>query len=157
MLPKKLSFIKFQQYYSTYLTFRQKYLKNKIFLSRAGVNDPLLRSIYELKLNRLNLPLFIGVPTKLSYTIPLFAVEWQVALFYYASIQKVRISTLSLEDIKGFLQWLQQECTSNQITAVLNYLEWLNMIGVSDVEDMIKQDKIIEALYSHLVALSYEN
>ena len=29
MLPKKLTFIKFQQYYSTYLTYRQKYLTNE--------------------------------------------------------------------------------------------------------------------------------
>ena len=157
MLPKKLTFIKFQQYYSTYLTYRQKYITNKIFRSRAGVNDPLLRSIYELKLNRLDLPLYIGVPTKLSYCIPLFAVEWQMALFYYASIQKVALNTLSREDIERFLKWLQQECTSNQITAVLNYREWLNMIGVSDVRSPIKQDKIIESLYMHLVALSLDN
>ena len=31
------------------------------------------------------------------------------------------------------------------------------MIGVSDVKGIIKQDKIIEALFMHLVALSYEN
>lgn len=157
MYPKKMSFIKFQQYYSTYLTFRQKYLNNKIFLSRTGVNDPLLRSIYELRLNRLDLPLYIGVPTKLSYCIPLFAVEWQMALFYYVSIYRIGIDSLSLEDIENFLKWLRQECTSNQINAVLNYCEWLNMIGVTNVKGYVKRDKIIEALYMHLVALSFDN
>ena len=156
-LPKKMTFIKFQQYYSTYLTYRQKYLTNKILLSRAGANDPLLRSIYELRLNRLNLPLFIGVPTNLSYAIPLFAVEWQMALFYYVSLQNTDINSLSLEEIATYLHWLLKECTSNQIKAVLNYREWLNMIGVTNEKSNIKQDKIIEALYMHLVALSFDN
>lgn len=153
MNPKKLSFSKFQLHYSTYLTYRQKYVTNKVFISRTGVNDPLLRSVYELQLNRLELPLFLGVPTKLSQAIPIFQIEWQTALFYFLRLHNLHLQIVDIKHIKQFLRWLRQECTNNQVKAVLNYIEWLKMINITDVTSLVKHEKIVESLYIHLVAL----
>lgn len=150
--PTNLSFAKFRQQMLGYFSHRENYLLRKLQHSKLGVRDPLLRSIYELRLNRLQLPIFLGVPTKNVYCIPASAVIWQTALFYFAKLNTTLITQFTTEQLANFLRWMEFEQSDEALSALFYYIEWLNGIGIHEIQGGISKDKIIEALFSHLVA-----
>ncbi len=63
-LPKILTRDEFLKYFKSYLNSKERYLNYRLLLSKKGVNDLFLRSVYELRLSFSSLPTFIGVPLK---------------------------------------------------------------------------------------------
>lgn len=150
--PTNLPFAKFRQQMLAYFSHRENYLIRKIQHSKLGVRDPLLRSIYELRLNRLQLPLFLGVPTKNVHQILAATVIWQTALFYYAKLNTTVITQLTTAQLAHFLRWMEYEQNDEALMALFYYIEWLKGVGIHEIQGDISKDKIIEALFLHLVA-----
>jgi len=155
--PKIASFSQFLLMLKIYKKRTQTYVENKIYTSSKGVNDILLRSIYELKLNRYLLPIFIGVPTKYAVYMEMAAVEWQTALFYYCKIHKQPVLQFTIYDMKHFIKWLNLEPSNEKIQAINSYIQLLKELGINDVNLKISEQIVFEKLYKQLVAICSEN
>lgn len=155
--PDRIPFEKFVSLMNKFFIYRESYLNRRLFLSRSGVQDILLRSIYELKLNRFQLPNYLGVPSRDMQNIPMFAVEWQAALFYFAKIKDQSLHQFNNSKIRDFLEWIHLEPTNQCVLAVNHYIKWLKEVGVGEITPSIVHSKLIESLYTHLVAIWCEN
>ncbi len=91
--------------FNQYSDYRKQYLHGRLFYSRKGVNDLFLRAIYELRLQRGNLPLYIGVPVRHAKAIPMFSVEWQLLLFYFIRCHGLTIGSINESTKHYFLTW----------------------------------------------------
>ena len=155
--PKKMSFSKFLLLIKLYKKRTQAYVENKIYISTKGVKDILLRSIYELKLNRFIMPIFLGLPTLYAKAIEMVAIEWQTALFYYGQLHQKRVLQFTIYDIEQYLKWLNVEPTNTKIKSVNSYIQLLGELNIVDVNQKITEQIVFEKLYNHLVAISSEN
>ena len=151
--PKKMSFSKFLPLIKLYKKRTQAYVENKIYRSTKGVKDILLRSIYELKLNRVEMPIFLGLPTLYAKAMVMVAVEWQTALFYYGRIHQKQVLQFTNYDMKQFLKWLNIDSSDIKIKAVNNYIQLLRELDIEDVNKIIQEQIVFEKLHHHLVAL----
>lgn len=155
--PKRASFSQFLSMLKIYKKRTQTYVENKIYISSKGVNDVLLRSIYELKLNRFILPIFIGVPTKYAMYMEMAAVEWQTALFYYCHLHQKHVSQITNYDMTHFIRWLNLEPSNEKIQAIDSYIKLLKELAISDVNERTSELTVFEKLYQQLVAICSEN
>lgn len=155
--PKMPTYSQFLSMVNLYKKRTQKYVENKIYTSTKGVNDLLLRSIYELKLNRFSMPVFIGLPTPDAMHMQMVAVEWQTALFYYCQLHQKQILQLTIYNINHFIRWLNLEHSNKKIQAVISYVELLKKLNIRDVNGKISEQMVVEKLYSQLVAICSEN
>ena len=64
--PKTPSDEELRQYVTIYLSGRTNFLKSRVLLNRKGINDPFLRSCYDLRMLPMDLPLWIGLPVPFS-------------------------------------------------------------------------------------------
>ena len=135
----------------------QSYVENKIYTTQKGVNDILLRSIYELKLNRFNMPIFLGIPTQYAMYMKMMAIEWQSALFYYCQQHQKHLVQLSVYDMKHFIKWLNLEQSNERIQAINSYVLFLKELGIGDVNNQLAEQTLFEKLYYQLVAKCSEN
>ncbi len=149
--PRKASFSNFLPMLKLYKSRTQTYVENKIYISSKGVNDILLRSIYELKLNRYFMPIFIGLPTKYAMYMDMMAVEWQAAFFYYCQMYKKHILQLSIYDMKHFIKWLNVEPTKEKIQAIHSYVQLLHALGIRDVNEKVSEQIVFETLFNNVV------
>ena len=155
--PKRPSFSQFLSILKIYKKRTQTYVENKIYTSSKGVNDILMRSIYELKLNRYLLPIFIGVPTKYAMYMEVVAVEWQTALFYYCQIYQKQVLQFTMYDMEHFIKWLKLELSNEKIQAVNSYIQLLKELAINNVNIKISEQIVFEKLYKQLVAICSEN
>ena len=155
--PKRMSFSRFLSLIKLYKKRTQAYVENKIYISTKGVKDILLRSVYELKLNRFVMPIFLGLPTLYSNNMEMVAVEWQTALFYYGRIHQKQILQFTIYEIEQFLKWLNVEPTNTKIKCVNSYIQLLRELNIVDVNQKITEQLVFEKLHHQLVAISLEN
>ena len=155
--PKRASFSQYLSMLKIYKKRTQTYVENKIYTSSKGVNDILMRSIYELKLNRYLLPIFIGVPTKYAMYMEVVAVEWQTALFYYCQIYQKQVLQFTMYDMEHFIKWLKLELSNEKIQAVNSYIQLLKELAINNVNIKISEQIVFEKLYKQLVAICSEN
>lgn len=151
--PKRASFTQFLSLLKLYKRRTQMYVKNKVYYQSNGVNDILLRSIYELKLDRFVMPIFLGLPTKYAKAMEMVAVEWQTGLFYYAEKRQKSILQFTLFDINHFLKWLKIEPTNLKIASVYSYIQLLKALNIDSVNVKITEQNVLEKLHNHLVAI----
>lgn len=151
-LPKTLMRNEFLQYMKTYHLTKEKYLKSRVLLSRKGVNDILLRSVYELRLNLSSLPNYIGIPIRGSEELKLFNVEWQTALFYFVQFNGIKISTLTQDSIYQFLEWAKLNKSYRAISVVQEYCNFLLSLSVEHLTSSVSSNQVVSQLYSQFLA-----
>lgn len=155
-LPKVISKKEFSQYVLLYHSYAHNYLKSRVLLSRKGVNDLFLRSVYELRLNIQALPKFIGVPVQESDAINLYSAEWQAALFYFLRQHHLTISEMNNQSIHNFLKWANLLYSKRTISAVKNYCYILESLSINDPHQSYRDEEIVNQLYSHFLAINYK-
>ena len=64
---------------------RKEYVYRSVRYNRRGVQHPLLRSCYEMRLSPFHLPHWIGQPVPHSDAFSEHDLEWQVTWYYYVS------------------------------------------------------------------------
>ncbi len=156
-LPKVINKKEFSQYVLLYRAFTHNYLKSRVLLSRKGVNDLFLRSIYELRLNIQSLPNYIGVPIRESDAINNFSVEWQAALFYFLQIYNLTISMINKQSISYFLKWANINNTKRAFSAVHSYCRLLQLLSIDGPHDVCREEEVENQLYSHFLANNYKS
>ena len=152
-VPKLLSKPTYQMILMRYTTYRDQYVRSRSLLSRKGVGDLLLRSIYELRLRTDQLPCFIGIPMHNSETIDLLSVEWQVALFYFMHSHNLTPQTMNVQAIPYFFKWAKIAHCAQANEVVVHYIQLLNALQVQHAHSYVPQYKLFEILYSELVAI----
>ena len=150
--PKNLKRNEFLHYYKTYLVSKENFLNYRLLISKKGINDLFLRSVYELRLSLSSLPPFLGLPLKGNESLKMFAVEWQTALFYFAHVNKLEIDLLDKRAIQYFLDWAKLSNTNESIALVLDYCKLLKQIEIQHVYSSMKPVNLIDLLYTQFLA-----
>ncbi|HWK22472.1 MAG TPA: competence protein CoiA family protein [Ureibacillus sp.] len=151
--PKQITISEFKQFFLIYQQVKHNYLKRRVLLSRTGVNDLLLRSAYELRMDLNTLPNYIGIPIKGSEILKEFSVDWQLALFFYIYTTKIEINNLSGQTIYDYLKWARMPVVKEAFEAVNNYCKLLKKLSVKHSYQTIQEHKLMEVLYTHFLAL----
>ena len=152
-LPKKLSREEYARYLMFYNKAKHNYLKSRVLISRKGVMDLLLRSIYELRLNLHSLPYYIGVPLRGSEVIELFSVDWQLALFYFLRVYQIPVEAINDKIITHFLAWSKINGSMEAIKVVMDYSELLKALSIQNANQKISKDQVDNYLYSQFLAI----
>lgn len=156
-VPKRLTKKEYKLLWIVYKLHRQRFLKSRLLLSRSGVNDLFLRSMYELRLGREFLPTFIGIPIFGSKAIPTFSAEWQLSLFYFLHLTNLTLKQVNDQAIHTFLRWGKLPESNSAHETVSRYIAFLKKIGVHYIHTEIKNDTIFTYLYSEYIAFLQEN
>lgn len=152
-VPKRLTKHTYKMMLMRYQAFREQFLHSRLLLSRKGVNDLFLRSLYELRLNRNSLPIFLGVPTEGAAAIALFTVEWQTLLFYFMHSHNLTTQQLNKNALPYFFRWANIPYSELAGEAVGNYILLLKNLSVEHTYSSVSQYQLLETLYSGLVAI----
>lgn len=156
-VPKTIIRNEFTQYVLLYHAFTHNYLKSRVLLSRKGVKDLFLRSIYELRLNIQSLPKFIGVPVQDSDAINCLALEWQASLFYFLHLNQLSVSAMTNQSIHYFLKWANLVETNQAFRAVQNYCHVLQSLSINHPHQSFHEEDLADKLYSHFLAINYKS
>lgn len=143
--PKPLSKEDFKRYWHLYKKTGEQYMYQRLLRSKTGVQDPFLRSCYEMGFTLESVPMHVGLPVKSAEAIPYFSIEWQTMLHYFCKQLQVQLQELCKGDLQLFLRQLEVEPSEEAIQAVKNYSAVLDKSSVSD---------ICEQLYAHLFAIT---
>ncbi|MFJ7950863.1 competence protein CoiA [Lysinibacillus sp. NPDC096418] len=119
--PKPLSRDDFKRYWQLYKKTGEQYMYQRLLRSKNGVQDPFLRSCYEMRFALESMPSYVGLPVKNIEAIPCFSVEWQTLLHYFCRQLQLHPNELCKDDVRLFLRQLDVEPTEGAIQAVKNY------------------------------------
>ena len=119
--PKPLSKVDFKRYWHLYKKTGEQYMYQRLLRSKIGVQDPFLRSCYEMGFSLERMPLYVGLPVKNAEAIPCFSIEWQTMLHYFCRQLQLQPQELSKGDLQLFLHQLGVEPTEEAVQAVRNY------------------------------------
>ena len=156
-VPKRLTIKEYKRLWIVYQMHRDRFVKSRLLLSRSGVNDLFLRSIYELRLARDVLPKFIGIPVFGSESIPLFGVEWQLNLFHFLHVTNLKLTQLNDQAIHAFMRSIKLPDDNIVHQTVSRYIAFLRKIGVHYIHTEIEDEEIFSNLYSEYIAFLQGN
>ncbi|MEK4424180.1 competence protein CoiA [Solibacillus sp. FSL K6-1523] len=152
-VPKKITENQFKGMLTRFLAYRFQYLHARLLLSRRGVNDTLLRAIYELKLTVSKLPNFIGIPLSNNEQSDIFCVEWQLQLFYFMERHQLTPQTFHLKAIPYFLEWSKMLENDDLLRAVTQYLMVLRKLEIETIHGEVPSEQLFSVLYEELFAI----
>lgn len=151
-LPKTLTAKEFSSLFQAYHHFIQRFLKSRVLLSRKGVNDLFLRSVYELRLDIQNLPTFLGVPMPGNEELGDCAVEWQTELLYFIHCNGIKVHASDQKLLHNFFRWSKRKCTKDALQVVIRFVELLNELAVEDEKSPVEEKHLEEVLYRQFLA-----
>ncbi|MER2190962.1 MAG: competence protein CoiA family protein [Solibacillus sp.] len=152
-VPQRLAFDLFQTLFARYKQENTQYLHARLMFSRGGVQDDLLRAMYELRLSRDNLPLFIGVMINGQESMTKPAVEWQILLFYYIFLYRFTFSGLTDDIVFYFLDWANLSTTKQAQQTVTRYVRLLVQLKIEGASSNIDEGLLIKHVYDELFAI----
>ncbi|MFJ8234587.1 competence protein CoiA [Ureibacillus sp. NPDC094379] len=156
-LTKQLTSNEFFLYMKAYDDLKARYMRSRVLVSRKGVQDLFLRSIYELRLNINSLPIFIGVPLKGNEAMNIFSTEWQAILLYFGHLHEVPISMMKRSLIRYFLKWANLPETENALKIVEVYCDFLQQLKIENVYSSVSSDRLVFQLYNQFLANNWRN
>ncbi|TQE91362.1 hypothetical protein FKZ59_05115 [Ureibacillus terrenus] len=156
-LPKSYSTDEFSKVLKAYHLFIKHFLRSRVLLSRKGVNDLFLRSVYELRLNLEHLPSFLGVPICGNEALKVCAVEWQTELMYFIGLCGIKVHAINRAVISDFFRWSNRICTEDALLPVLRFVRLLQELGVENAESSVKQPQLEELLYRQFLATNVKD
>lgn len=128
-------------------------IKTKFYYGQAKVQDLLWRSLYELRLNYMNLPIFVGVPIRGSDQISDSTLEWQIALHFFSQLHGLKVYELTDKDIYNYCKWGDFDSELQQTMLVIKrYIQILKQGQIDTVHSIVEQEKFIKLLYEQFVA-----
>ncbi|MGN7116331.1 competence protein CoiA [Lysinibacillus odysseyi] len=151
--PKKMRKEGFNEMFSEYTRYRLRFLKNRLFYSQKGVSDLFLRAVYELRLPREKLPLFIGIPVTQASGIPVFSAEWQLLFFYFLYCHGLSATQVREDTMKYFLSWAGFPVTEQACRAVTEYIRILEKLSIRKVESSYSMEQLIELVFDQIIAI----
>ncbi|WP_445013744.1 competence protein CoiA [Ureibacillus sinduriensis] len=152
-LPKPITNEEFHQYWQILQQTKHNYLQKRVLFTRSGLNDLLLRSAYELRMNLHSLPNYIGVPLKGSEVLKLSCIDWQLAIFYFLHLTKIELRQMKGETLYYFLKWANLPQSRIAYEAVSNYCDILEELSIQHCYQTIEEEKLLAVLYHHFLAM----
>ncbi|HWL12749.1 MAG TPA: competence protein CoiA family protein, partial [Ureibacillus sp.] len=152
-IPKPVTKPEFKQFLLIYQQVKHNYLQARVLLSRSGVNDVLLRSAYELRMNLHALPNYIGIPIKGSEALNVFSIDWQIAVFYFVHTTQISIQQMKGQSIYYFLKWARLPETRSAYEAVFHYCRMLDALSIEHPYQAIQEENLITQIYTHFLAI----
>ncbi|MGE7622549.1 competence protein CoiA [Viridibacillus sp. NPDC096237] len=148
----------FGLYWQVHLHIRNRFLRQRFYLSRKGVQDLLLKGCYSARMGLEQLPLFIGLPVRNAQYIDVYILEWQASFFFF--LQDCQKSILQVDDelISIFMK-------NNQFyfhdergkEAILHYISLLKKLHIHSIHSSTKEAEILQLLHNEFLAKCYEN
>ncbi|MHA6258456.1 competence protein CoiA [Sporosarcina sp. CAU 1771] len=140
-------------YVKAFLKSRLKFLQTRVLVNRRGINDPFLRSCYELRLVPAELPLWIGVPVPFSNAFREHICEWQMQLVLFLRRNEIGVKGLTKNHIRRFV-FRNENISDDQVKACLAYRDLLITIGVESPYKMVSfgEEKIVRLFAERFLA-----
>lgn len=152
--PKRMKKEGLIEMLSEYTRYRLKFLRSRLFYSQKGVNDLFLRAVYELRLPREKLPLFIGVPVPHARDMQVFSAEWQLLLFYFMYCHGLTPDKVRKSTIDYFLSWADLPKSQEALLAVEEYVRILQALSIKEVKAPYREAQLIDAICSEIIAIN---
>ncbi|MEG0386163.1 MAG: competence protein CoiA family protein [Solibacillus sp.] len=153
-VPKKMTEQQFKAMLNQFAAYRFQFLHTRLLFSRKGVNDSLLRAIYELQLTVSKLPNFIGIPLSNHEQYEVFSVEWQLQLFYFMARHQLTPRTFHMKAIPYFFEWSKIPPSAHLQKAIEQYVNVLIKLAIETVHSEVPSEQLFTVLYEGLFAFS---
>ncbi|QTD41226.1 competence protein CoiA [Sporosarcina sp. Te-1] len=152
-LPKVPTDLMLAQYLSTYVRLREHYICSRIHYNRQGIQNPFLRSCYELRIPPMLLPDWIGVPVQGKRAFRINDCEWQLCLLHDLTQNCMEFSEASADYLDQFCRQFQGS-TSEQATACRLYLAFLMENGIHSFQGQseLGENKILRLISERFLA-----
>lgn len=146
--PKILEMAQLHAYVVHYNSLREKGLQQSILLNRKGVQNPFLKSCYELRVVPVELPKWIGIPTHKSDAFREADYDWQLRLIHFMRRGGMKPTHMRNRDIERFVQQFKNP-TTLKVSACREYINFLNQHKLgSDVNETEYDENLIMKLIS---------
>ncbi|GLC87741.1 competence protein CoiA [Lysinibacillus piscis] len=119
--PRSITQAEFYQYWQLYKQYCSQFVYRRLAYSKAGVQDPFLRSCYELQFSLTAMPDYIGIPLKDAEVMSMFSSEWQIFYHYFCHQLQVLPHELNDDNIQLFLTTYHMEMTNQALNIIQNY------------------------------------
>lgn len=127
--PKTPTIEELHKYATIYGAMRMHFLESRILLNRRGVNNPFLRSCYDLRILPIDLPSWIGLPVAESDAFREHDCEWQLGLFHYMRREGISLEGLTLGKVKRYVARLDNPSERKE-RACMAYRNFLVSMGI---------------------------
>lgn len=152
-MPQQVNFAQFQQILTRYKRENDGYLRNRLLFTKAGAMDVVLRGLYELKLDRAQLPSFIGIPLQGGEALATPAVAWQIAWFYFLHCHQLTCSMFQKGAIAYFFEWANLPGSKEAERLVERYVAILARSTIEHVGSTVQTVQFAHDLYDEFVAI----
>ncbi|PIC81573.1 hypothetical protein CSV75_07330 [Sporosarcina sp. P18a] len=141
-----------------YQSARRKYLRSVIGYNQRGIHHRFLRACYELRVQPIQLPAWIGVPTFGQAAFTESDSEWQLLLI--AAIRHTRNTPFQLNRsiLHSFVKTFEGE-SSRQLEACQSYVDFLKerRIDIYRLDQFMGKDFVLEILSGRFLAMHAKN
>ena len=141
-----------------YQTARRKYLRSVIGYNQRGIHHRFLRACYEMRVQPIQLPAWIGVPTFGQEAFSESDCEWQLLLV--AAIRQTRKTPFQLDRslLRTFVKTFEGDSTL-QLEACEHYMDFLReqRIDIYRLDKFIGRDFTLEVLSGRFLAMHARN
>lgn len=151
--PNRLEISQSHAYVVHYNSLREKGLKQSIMLNRKGVQNPFLRSCYELRIVPVELPKWIGIPTRMSDAFREADYDWQLRLIHFMKRSGLVPKHMRNRDIERFIQQFKNPSTA-KVSACRIYIDFLNQnkFGANVNETEYDENLIMKLISARFLA-----
>ncbi|WP_158232486.1 competence protein CoiA [Sporosarcina sp. P13] len=141
-----------------YQEARRKYLRSVIGYNHRGVHNQFLRACYEMRVQPIHLPTWIGVPTKGQEAFKQSDCEWQVLLI--TAMRETRRTPFQLDRsfYHSFIKKFEGD-QEKQIEACVNYADFLRQerIDIYRLDKYASGNYVKEILLRRFLAMHAKN
>ncbi|ARF15145.1 competence protein CoiA [Sporosarcina ureae] len=141
-----------------YQSARRKYLRSVIGYNQRGIHHRFLRACYEMRMQPIQLPAWIGVPTFGQAAFTESDCEWQLLLI--AAIRQTRCTPFQLNrsTLHSFVKTFEGD-SSLQLEACQNYVDFLReqRIDIYRMDKFMRRDFVLEILSGRFLAMHARN
>ncbi|WP_158231928.1 MULTISPECIES: competence protein CoiA [unclassified Sporosarcina] len=141
-----------------YQSALRKYLRSVIGYNQRGIHHRFLRACYEMRVQPILLPAWIGVPTFGQAAFTESDCEWQLLLI--AAIRQTRKTPFQLDHsiLHSFIKTFEGD-SMQQLEACQNYVDFLReqRIDIYRMDKFMRRDFVLEILSGRFLAMHARN
>lgn len=163
-MTKPLTEQEFQTYLKIYQNKRMNHLKNLYLYNRKGIQSSFLQVCYKWRINSIELPLFIGIPSYGADAFDVHSCEWQLQWIEFLQVNSLSLDTISDQHYRSFLRihrWKEPHRLDVRTKALKAYVEIL-LECIDKPQPFLLNctcnfTKMHKLLYDHFLAKGAEN
>lgn len=163
-IVKPITEQEFQTYLKIYQSKRMNRLNNLYLYNRKGIQSSFLQVCYKWRIAPINLPLFIGIPSRGADAFEEHACEWQLQWIEFLQVNNLALGSITDQHYRYFLlihRWKEHSRLGMRIEALKAYVELLmkclNIPQRFLTNSTFNYTKMHRLLYDHFLAKGAEN